>query len=243
MLQRSLQRAALQAKAFLYGIPDRRALPLFKRLRSTFAFDVPRFVRVVRASNYVSKILPAWIAAPAAAAIDFSDRVFCAIELARGGPITEWSDSFDSRFDELWRRVDTTRLIIGERSSRFLKWRFPLVGRRTLVFVARQPGNATIHTYVVGEVESNLFVVKDLLTITSGEELRKTMYALVVATRQLGVHAISVSMLPTATVQEALVRSHFVTRDSRSFFCTWANDPSEALIKASWYITGADEDM
>jgi hypothetical protein len=171
------------------------------------------------------------------------DRVYCATTLARNGPVTEWVDSFDSRFDELWRQVDTTRLVIGQRTSKFLTWRFPRSGKRTLVFVARQSGGAAIHTYFVGEVESSVFVVKDFLTIASGTRLDKTMHAFIRATRQLGVSAISISMLPTPTVKDAFVRARFVARDSRSCFFTLSQGSPEALATASWHLTAADEDM
>jgi len=243
LLQRHVHQAGLQGKALLYGIPDTKAVPIFKRLSCSFNLPIPRFVRITRFGKYVGRKLPAPLAAPVGMLIGIADRIGVGLTVLRSGCKGSWVDSFDERFDELWKRAGKPGTVVGRRDAAFLRWRFGRPDDRMKIYAVGDSGAAGIHTYFVGRVEADAFVVKDVLSAATGATLVGALHSFVQAARALGVNSLSMSVLPDAQLRQALDATRFVERDHRVCFWTLSTTESAALQGASWYLTPADEDM
>jgi len=239
MLQRQAHQAGMRGKDFIYGIPDVKAMPIFKRLNCTFNLNIPRFVRPVRFGKYVARKLPSWLAAPAGALIGVADRVGAAV--GSRGCRGEWVSAFDARFDQLWQAATKPGCVVGRRDAAFLRWRFGAPGPAMKIFAVSSGG--TLHSYFVGRAEADAFVVKDVFSSAAGSTLDAALNSFVSAARDLGVNAISMSVLPDAELKRALAATRFSERDHRVCFWTLSPERVESLKGASWYLTPADEDM
>lgn len=241
LLQRHAHQAGMLGKDFIFGIPDVKALPIFKRLNCSLNLPIPRFVRIVRFGKYVARKLPSWLAAPAGAVLGLADRVLVA--LGAGGCRGEWLTSFDDRFDRIWASAAKPGYVVGRRDAAFLRWRFGAARDAMKIFAVNSGESSKPHTYFVGRVEEDAFVVKDVFTSASGKTLVGALNTFVSAARPLGVNSISMSVLPDEELKNALAATRFVERDHRVCFWTFAEGRAETLKAAKWYLTPADEDM
>lgn len=244
MLQRESRARAGARAAILIGIPEAKAVAIFKRLGSQLHRPFPRFVRVLGFTGYLKHHVPWWIAVPLGRILALLDRVSVGLQLLFVSLDARWVESFDERFDALWREVDKRRLCIGVRDARFLEWRFgrqPGHSYRTLIVGAKD--GRSLNAYFVCEFKESMLHVKDFLIAGGARQLRRALLMLISEARSLGANAVSIQLLGNEQIVKALRRLHFVERDSRPFFAMATGEAAQKVSQCDWYITQADEDI
>ena len=126
-----IQRALVEGSnaaglAFLCGSPNKKSLPIVKRVGYHVIGDAHAWVKPLRSAYklraYLKHPLLAQLAGPV---VDLALR---SIDMVRVPPRRTWVgalvDRADDRFDALWDRARERYMILGEKTSTFLNWRY-----------------------------------------------------------------------------------------------------------------------
>lgn len=243
-LQRAGRQRALESMQILYGLPDKKAVMVFKRLGGQVHFELPSYSRVVRCRNYLGRHVPAFLAASLGALIDAIDALGCRIRLAIGPNVGCWLDDFDERFDTLWNAFDKTGRCIGVRDRAFLQWRFGAQpGHTYRIFGVMPRGSNALRMYFICEVCDRSLIVKDCLCLGSENEVTQALLMLAMQARAEGLQVVHLQIAAADRFRRALRRAQFVQRSARPFFAMLDESLAAEAADASWYITQADEDV
>lgn len=126
-LQRAMARASLEhGYEFLYGYPNDKALPIFKRIGFTMVGDSTVWVKPLRTAYKLREHVPSAVAWAAGL---LGDRLLDANDLRQlVGRSRRFRDELrehaDGDFDELWARSRARLPLAGERSAAYLSWRY-----------------------------------------------------------------------------------------------------------------------
>jgi hypothetical protein len=241
-LQRRGRERARESAQLLFGLPEPKAVAVFKRLGSNTQGTMPRYVRVLRFGVYLRRRMPGWLASTIGGLVDVLDGLSMRLRLLGGGLSGEWQTDFDAGFDDLWRRCASGARCIAVRDRNFLEWRFgSQPGHRYRVFAVKARTGGTLEAYFVCEQNEHTLVVKDMLA--AGGQLHEGLVRLCLAARAAGAGALSVPLLADDVNIAALRRAGFVERDSRPFFGLVGESASDRRAVSDWYVTQADEDI
>lgn len=244
LLQRDGRASALASMAAVYGLPGPKAVAVCKRLETHVSFELPRYVRVVRSAQYLERLAPRWLVAPFAALIDMLDRSAIGLQLLSVSLRGKWVESFDSRFDRLWDRIDKSAICLGDRKSEFLHWRYKQQPDRAYhVFVISHRDSEEIAMYFVCEAGNGGLKIKDFLTDESASAIKAGLLLLCQQARQMGMSFVEIQIAGSDAIKGALKGARFTPRSSCPFFAV-VNEPFRSDVQAArWYITSADEDV
>jgi len=243
-LQRFAREEELRETEMIYGLPDVKATPVFRRLGATVEFASGIHVRVLRSGSYASRLLPRVPAALVQLACWFVDRARVALVWAMckaRGLRTSWPREFPESLDSLWQLTAAQKdLATGERDREFLQWRFGsnrdewqllTVSRRSLpigYFVCRRADNEL-------QVFDFLVAQRDAATLP--------LLALSLAAWRLGVKSVRIVFGGVRSVQVELARAGFKLRDQRPCFLMQQNAAGARRLPGEWWLTRADEDV
>lgn len=240
-LQRFVREEELRNTEMVYGLPDVKAAPVFRRLGATAELVSGSFVRVMRSGFYTRRLFPKVPAAFLDFASAIVDRarivVVWAVCRARGLR-TEWQRGIPETLDTLWAQTSArANLATGERDSRFLRWRFGSGDWRVLTVKQRQ----SVVGYFVCLQESGELLVFDLLVVER-DAAALPLLALSLAAWTLGSRTVRVVFGGFRALKGALARAGFRLRDTRP--CFLMQQPAATRrLPAEWWLTRADEDV
>ena len=243
-LQRAATRTGLATRSVVFGVPNEKAVPVFRRLGYSSIGDLVRYVVVLRYGELLGKRLPRWLAALGGFALDRLSPLFRRMRAAHGNIRGDWTDAVDARFDALWNRARSFDGVIGVRDARYLHWRF--LARPThphRVFALTTVGTSELVGYAVCEDARPTLHVRDFL---ADRALRGGVATLVDAlarrARAEGYSTLSLDFMGGATDSEALRGAGMTERDRRPLFASFAGGQGVTLRQSNWYITRADID-
>jgi hypothetical protein len=156
MLQRSVFESLSNGVDFIYGLPNKKALPIFKRLGYNGPSPLLRMVKVLKTSAYLDRF-PAPLRGIMGLGGDLLHRARSAETWmpGRGRSVVPLSGA-GAEVDDLWQRVAGRYPMICRRTSAFVRWRyeqFPMV-RYTLLGLYRE-NKTRLDGYAVVHVEEN----------------------------------------------------------------------------------------
>lgn len=245
-LQRRGRERALQWARVLTGLPDVKAVAVFKRLDKHVQFFLPRFARILRYDGYLKRRLPALAARVLGKIIGLCDGGVRSLRLLGGNLRGGWvlfDKPLDGRFDALWQRLDKRGRCVGLRDAKFLAWRFgeqPGFNYRT--YCVERPGGDLV-MYFVCDLQGDTLAVKDVLGAGTVQEYTRALLMLANAARHLGAHVVSIQVIGDEVLDRALRAANFVERDKRPFFAVLHDSVRDRGVTMRWYITQADEDI
>ena len=138
MLQQALGQSADASLDLLYGFPNPKAAPVFKRMGYTHAGDMLRYVRVLRHAAYLRRRMPGWLATPIAFIADVTRFVGNKRHMLGVGNLrATTSDTLDKRVPVLVRDHPMPGVLTSSRDLAYLQWRLD-----------RMPGNQHRHTLI-----------------------------------------------------------------------------------------------
>jgi len=244
-----------------YGMPNARAIAIYRRIGYHELGKLARYVRVLRHGGYLERrclereLSPglrtaAIVVAHATGTV--IDSVSHVLEDARTiRPRREsslvWLADFDTRFDRLWETTRDTFGIACRRDANFLRWRFlrkpderdaiaAVIDRttdrlRAYAVVRGRPGELAEVLDAFGPLDA----LDDLLTLLSPALYRRRHTA------------ISFRFLGDPRIAALLEAHHFSLRDAQrsvvlSAGASCAIDRATLFDPAAWYLTDLDED-
>jgi hypothetical protein len=229
----------------IYGLPNEKSLPVFKRLGYNADVGMSRFVKVLRVERFLRAKVKVGIARRALAGLaDLGLRIASreTRRPTRAGVLTELGD-FDARFDELWDRTKSGFEIAGERTSAFLRWRYarcPLRRYRVLALTRDGGGADDLLGYAVCTAGTDEQVTLIDLWAGNSPGLRDDLLAGVIGwARSQRAASVASVVAGVRFVEEGLLGFGFRPRGSGPMV---AVNPPEAAPQAKWYFTLGDED-
>lgn len=243
MLQTALAESACARFTLLYGFPNPKAAPVFKRVGYAKLGEIVRHARVLRHGRYFARRLPRPLASFAGALADVAVRLHDAWRSRRDRRLrADWSDAADPRFDGLWAGSRPAEGVLAIRDHAFARWRFdqcPLEKTRYLLlsdarddsllaWFACQAGNDTLH-------------VRDFWSQGAWNGLERAhVDSLLGAARRAGFASVSVEIASKGDRLDGWRAARFSPRGRRPVFGKWADGRPAAELDL--YLTSADED-
>lgn len=245
-LQRTAREQELRHVDLMYGLPEAKAVPIFKRLGAVRQFTSGSHVRVLRSGNYATRRLPRVAALPTRVLCWFVDRARLLppwfVRRFRGLK-AQWHSSLPEGLDEFWERCGAQPgRGTGERGQAYLDWRFAQVPRKGAMFLTlRRRQSGELVAYFVCRRDGLDLKVVDLLIADQGMGMAASLVALAMASWPLGVESVRVIFGGCPVTQAALVRAGFVLRDDRP--CFLMQSANARSLPPHWWFTKADEDV
>ncbi|HKS06214.1 MAG TPA: hypothetical protein VJR92_07885 [Gemmatimonadaceae bacterium] len=243
-LQRAATREGLAACGVVFGVPNVKAVPVFRRLGYAPIGDLVRFVVVLRYGEQLRRRMPAWLASIGGAVLDTVMPVLRRLSGANTPAIGEWRNTVDASFDDLWSRARSFTGVIGVRDAGYLKWRFLARSSHPhRVFALRAADGARLIGYAICEDARPTLHVRDFLVdravpggvATLVDTLARHAY-------REGFSTLSLDFMGGDEDCESLRRAGMRERDRRPLFASFAVGQDVTLRKLPWYVTRADID-
>ncbi len=243
LLQRALQKTVPGDFAALYGFPNPKAVPVFTRVGYTRAFDVGRYVRVLRPGRYLRRYLPRWIARVLGRPLDNLMPAWDALRAREAQAFkVRWRADADPRADDLWMAAPHGDGPIGVRDSNFLRWRFDQKPETTTRYLIVEADDGRLIAWFACEDDGATLVIRDFWTSRGFDGMDSPIvWLLLREARRSGYSAVSVEFGGSANIVRVLKTAGFSERNQRPLFSYF--HPESAFAHATaWYVTSADED-
>lgn len=244
ILQAALMAAASGRFDLLYGFPNRKSLPVVKRLGYNVLGYLPRFTRVLYYRGYLQRIVPPWLVPPLALLLDgFSATSDLLHAQFRTTLRSEWCERADQRMDDLWSRSRHGDEPITIRDTAFLRWRFDEApGIRTRYLTLSEPDD-TLCAWFACQAEGGTLHVRDFWSLEAATGIRSShIHALLRAARRGGYSAVSVEYAGTPASLAGWMATGFHERSQRPVIGLWLGAGHETSQPATFHLTAADED-
>jgi hypothetical protein len=242
-LQKAMLQAGLAGRQLLYGFPNPKAAPVFQRAGYHKLGSMTRYVRVLRAADYLAGRLPKWLAAvigPLAdtlAALGFGGGRRHRVRL-------EWATANDpaavNDVDNPYGRL----LLRGVRSAEWLRWRFTTTRGHAFSIVnvyARRTG-ASLGYWAVQSVEGVLVIHDCAAGLLSSPLAGAAWNALFAEARARGFRSVSFECLAPSEFIDVLRTVGMLARSERPVFAAVRAESSFKVSANDTYLTAADED-
>jgi len=228
----------------LYGFPNPKSLPVYKRGGFELLGMMSRYAKPLRYAAYIqqhSKLFAQLFGG----GIDYSFRLIenLANKKLHKSLRCTIGNCFDKDFDLLWSLCKKGSLCLAQRDGRFLRWRFennPVNNYELCVIDSRATG--VIVGYIVYKIsaEGNV-VIMDFLA-SDDDDLLGLFRLFCQNMRQAGHKSISVEFFGAESVVKALRQSGFKYRDAQPVICALNSSKLGNNSPKDWYITSADRD-
>jgi hypothetical protein len=242
-LQRGIRELALTECSFIYGFPNPKAAPIFHRGGYHRFGTITRYVKVLRAAEYLREKLPAVPATVLGGCYDFATRMRARAALKWAPVRLDWRAIEDATLDASALDPACDReLLRGARTADFLRWRFGAdLGRRCDLVTANDGGSGTVLGYWVVEQLDRVLHVRDCpRALLYGDRSRRAWAALFAAADERGCRSVSFECL-TPEEPPVLHALGMRARSARPVFGALAANAAE-LEQLPLYLTAADED-
>jgi hypothetical protein len=240
MLQKALRETALAELAFLYGFPNPKAAPVFQRAGYRKLGTSARYVRVLRAAEYLRERIPAWAAVLVGPAWDWLARLRFRSK-RRADLRVEWRGVRAAAGGSDLSAVAGRPLVRGVRTPEMLLWRFAAADGRAFECVAACEGDDERGYWIVEGVDGVLQVRDCAPALLAGAGAVPAWNAFFAEARKRRFRSVSFECLAPPEFQAVLERLGMVRRSERPVFGVLRTDQT-AVEGAAWYLTAADED-
>ncbi len=267
-LVRAVKEWSLGELDLAYGFPNAHARGVFKRVGYQTLGSMGRWARVLRHASYAARVkdtelprVPASVKravdraaeVPARAAI--AGRTVDVVRLLQRAPSAlqaarqiklRWLDQADERIDQLWESARDAYGVVGVRSARLLRWRFPVGERVQLALACARDGGAPLAYAVVEHDDEQNAHVRDLFG--HQDAIGTLLDLLVPALYPRGATSVSMRYLGAPWLVEALEAHGFVRRPGERTIAvgvgTRLDDAERAAVSdvEQWHLTDLDED-
>jgi len=227
----------------LYGFPNPKAVPVFKRAGYDRLGDIVRHARVLRHAGYAARRLPRPLAWLAGGVMDLL-RWFADARHAIGAPalVATWVETADPRFDTLWSDTAAPHALVGVRDAAFARWRFdasPLARTRYLLLADAADGR--LRAWFACQTRSSVLHVCDFWADDAPTGIGHAyVNALVRAARKARHAAVSVEYAGADAKLAGWRAAGFVERSRRPVFGRWLDGTAGGTHEL--HLTAADED-
>lgn len=232
---------------FLFGFPNKKAEPIFKRVGLSALAKLTRHAKLMRSREFLKNRLTQTRAAPLLPVlVPIANLALMALDAWQAfslGRDWRWQnvDSFGAEFDTLWQRTSLPGVVVGDRSRAMLHWRYPQRNRHHIA--AGYLADGQLGGYVVWSVKEGLLVLHDFYCHDADNKLTGMLTSFAWHHRHTGANSISLEFNGPAALRSALHAAGFRPRDENPVFML----PGQASTLANLggdhlYLTSYDRD-
>jgi hypothetical protein len=248
MLQRAVAAGVAEnGLGLTYGISNEKSEPVQRRVGYVLLGKMDRWAKVLKTTKYFESFpLGGLISKP----LDFVMQ-----GLSRegrrpkaGGYAIQELDSFDERFDRLWKRASGQFSIIGERSKDYLNWRYgksPHKSCRILSLIKKD--SHEIRGYVVYYSENKVGFIVDMLFAGFDSDLDSLLSESILYLRGQKVESVSILLFGCPSLAKKLKSFGFFLRKEESRILVYLdrNSPHAdcVLNRENWFLLEGDRDI
>lgn len=247
LLQKYIKKFCEKNFHFIYGFPNKKAAPVFKRIGYKNIGNIARYAMVLRSKSYFEKNIQLKIVSSILAF--FSDMglgfrtpslLFRNIKF-----LYQWDIEFDNGLGDIWNRLDKAKLVIGDHSNNYIKWRyFNLQQDNFKLFVIHNRRDKRLAGYMIFEIKNeNTINVIDFLAVDIKNTLETMWKCFMFESRRRGYSSISVEFFGVAQISNILKRIGFKYRDERPVYVHLNDELKGVIENYEWYLTEGDEDQ
>jgi hypothetical protein len=230
-----------------YGFPNAKAAAVYRRVGYLELGAMRRYVRVLRPGPFLERRFGE--SGPVRAIATLADHAVATADRLRALPVRgfelTWLETFDERFDRLWREGLWLAPIACERTASFLTWRFGRQpGRRYWVAALVDRASRHLRAYAVVRTSGPVAEIADLFGV-GVTELDILMRALLPALHELGFQSATMRFFGIPELPVLLGRHGFMVRpETRMIALAYGPKLDIPGIEdpASWFVTDLDED-
>ena len=234
----------------IYTLPNEKSVTVATRSGYSVIGDVVSLTRPLRSQSYLKErihfpIIPELLQKPIDLAITtftkenfFKEHKECTFEVL---------SQFDSRFDTLWKKILHNFIIIGERTSSYLNWRFVKSPHESYsIFIIKQVSNQEILGYIVFNTVNNRVKIADILSIDD-KTLDILLSEFILFSRREDIDSISIRIAGGIDMTRKLHGYGFSVRDTEGKLLGLF--PQDSLFSRevrdinNWYIMAGDNDI
>ncbi|MGB0133862.1 hypothetical protein [Dokdonella sp.] len=243
MLQAAIAEHGAARFSLLYGFPNPKAAPVFKRVGYSKLGEIVRHARVLRHADYLARRMPRALATMGGWLVDIGVRLRDGWR-ARSDPrlLVLWSDAADPRFDSLWARSAPDSMALSIRDYAFARWRFDQCPfEKTQFLLLSDPANGDLQAWFACQVKDNTLHVRDFWSAEAATGVSRThVDALLAEARKQGHAALSIEIAGRSDRLEGWRAAGFSARGKRPVFGKWSDGRN--VDDVDLYLTSADED-
>ena len=249
-LQRAIMECANKDADFLYGFPNKRSEVVLKHFGYHKIADFTRLVKVLRSNDFLQRFVkPGFLAKAVSIPVDLFLHLRSMKRPSAFGHELCFDDLKNqySLFDDLWERIPRKSLLMGERSSRFLNWRYfkcPNIDYKTFGLKA---DDETLKGLIVYYLNEKQFQIVDL--IFSEWDKRNFFHSLIKGFERqcfsTPANSISISLIGSEKIAKQLISMGYRVRKQARSIWVYSED-KDLLTKFkdtdnSYWLLG-DED-
>jgi hypothetical protein len=246
ILQQGLFAAGQRDLDLLYGFPNPKAAPVFKRIGYRKLADMVRHARVVRHASYLRRRLPglpAFAAAPLGALIDLGQRLRDGWRFPGARRLqAQWQDRAPD-IQALWNASPKPVAFTALRDTAHLRWRFDDAptsdGQPPFRHLLLSDGDA-MAAWFATRTDASTLHVHDFWSRDGAQLSPATVSALLRAARAQGHAAVSIELATSEARLQPWRRLGFEARGQRPVFGVLRGQSSDAAVDL--HLTSADED-
>lgn len=248
-LQKWVIKTGLERFAFIYGLPNARALPVMARAGFRKVGELTCYTMAFRSHYYLRRVLPPAIAPGLSQMADLALLAWSKASRCFAAPDCALSELtvLDERFDRLWEACCLKTLFTVRRDRAFLQWRFLLNPTDKFRVFACTAQDQTLIGYAIVKVdEHGHWRVYDFLA-RGGKSLISLFAHLIEHARCAGANSLTVSFFGGRLPEKCLRACGFVVRNNPRVIVVAGRqgagyDETQLHRKDHWYLTAADED-
>lgn len=235
---------------FLYGIPNELSRAFFLRIGYKKIGNFNRYIKLLKTENVPSEYLSGYLRSKIfLKIIDFINGIFSKEKRIKNefGYSIEMPIRFDERFDILWKKASKQFNIIGERSSRFLNWRYKQSSTYDYKIFCILNDKKELVGYLVYFVKENIVHLVDMLFLLSDDLINFLLAKFIIHIKSKGIGAIVVRYMGNDYVDRKLKEfNFFLTKKDDSIVVLYAVNllyKSYLLDETNWYFFVGDSDI
>ncbi len=235
---------------FLYGFPNKKSLPVQLRSGFTNIGEVVRLTKIYdfqfHISNYVKNkkltFLISKLVNPASRL--FTKETYSTFDR---GYQSEETTRFDERFDELWKNSKKDIPVVGERSSKYLNWRYSDCPYRNYkIFVVKQKKSPNIIGFVVFLLRDDDLYIYDIFARDTEKKYEIVLSKFLRHVRKLNIVTIFMLYFGSEKIIKIFKKYMFMKRRTSRNFVIHTNPGIEHEVmiskKENWYFCEGDKD-
>ena len=235
---------------FNYAAPNKFGAPIVSRVGYKEIGKYKLYVKPLKTVILPKKYLPRYLQSNILLnIIDFFSSIVSKEKRVKDkfGYSIEMPDLFDERFDVLWEKASKQFNIIGERSSKFLDWRYKQSCLHDYKIFCILDDEKELVGYIVYSVEDNICFVSDMLFLPTDNSIDLLLAKFILYLRAKETGAIVISYMGNSFITKKLKEFNFFPKkenDEIIIRLYVANLPLESYLlnENSWYFFACDRE-
>jgi len=250
-LQREVVNSCEKGKYhFIYGFPNEHSEPVQRRAGFILVGSAIRMVKVIHTYRYIKRLLRIDLLSRILSFfLDFGIYLFAKetwYKLDKGLE-GKFIKGFDERFDDLWEVGAINFPLIGERSQKFLTWRFKNCPRQSYqIFILENTSDQRLLGYLIFALKENKLLIVDCFAIKKNNVFQKLFIAFLKQVRRFKIESISIIYMGDKFLVKLLNEFNFKQRKDKINIVSYIKKRStisDIIIDPElWYFFEGDLD-